>query len=75
MPVSNGIKLKGTSIEVPGFNVPIILSDIPHHAIESLDSKLNNKSILLSLTINNQNCSRMHLFFITNYDKKKYKKK
>lgn len=49
MPVVNVIKQRGMSIETPGFNVPIVVSDIPHQAIDSLDSKLNNNSILLSL--------------------------
>lgn len=51
MPVSNVIKERGISIEAPGFKVPIIVSDIPHQAIELFDSKLNNNSILLSLEI------------------------
>lgn len=49
MPVFSVIKHRGISIEAPGFKVPIIVSDIPHQAIELFDSKLNNNSILLSL--------------------------
>lgn len=49
IPLRNGIKHKGISIDTPGFNVPIVVLDIPHHAIDSFDSKLNIKSILLSL--------------------------
>lgn len=51
MPVVNVIKQRGISIETPGFKVPIVVSDIPHQAMESLDSKLNSSSILLSLYI------------------------
>lgn len=36
-------------MEALGFRVPIIVSDIPHQAMELFDSKLNNNSILLSL--------------------------
>lgn len=53
IPLRNAIKHKGISIETPGFNRPIILLDIPHHAIELLDSKLNIRSILLSLEAKN----------------------
>jgi hypothetical protein len=49
MPVSKVIKQRDVSIEAPGFRVPIIVSDIPHHAIELFDSRLNNNSMLLSL--------------------------
>lgn len=48
-PVSKGIKHSGTSIEVDGFKVPMVDDDIPHQAMVVFDSKLNNKSILLSL--------------------------
>lgn len=51
MPVSSMIKQRGMSIEAPGFRVPIVVSDIPHQAIELFDSKLNSKSILLSLQV------------------------
>lgn len=51
MPVFNIIKQRGISIETPGFKLPIIVLDIPHQAIDSLDSKLNSNSILLSLYI------------------------
>lgn len=51
MPVSNVIKQRGISIEAPGFRVPIVVSDIPHQAIELFDSKLNTRSILLSLQV------------------------
>lgn len=49
MPVSSVMKQRGMSIEAPGFKVPIVVSDIPHQAMELFDSKLNNNSILLSL--------------------------
>jgi len=49
MPVSRVMKQRGISMETPGFKVPIIVSDIPHQAIELFDSKLSNNSILLSL--------------------------
>lgn len=49
MPVFSVIKQRGISIEAPGFKVPIIVSDMPHQAMELFDSKLNNNSILLSL--------------------------
>lgn len=51
MPVSKVIKQRGKSIEAPGFKVPIVVSDIPHQAMELFDSKLNNNSILLSLEL------------------------
>lgn len=51
MPVSNVIKQRGMSIEAPGFRVPIVVSDIPHQAMELFDSRLNSRSILLSLQV------------------------
>lgn len=49
MPVSRVMKQRGMSMEAPGFKVPIVVSDIPHQAMELFDSKLSNNSILLSL--------------------------
>ncbi|KYM86605.1 hypothetical protein ALC53_04066 [Atta colombica] len=40
MPVSRVMKQRGISMETPGFKVPIIVSDIPHQAMELFDSKL-----------------------------------
>lgn len=61
MPVFNIIKQRGISIETPGFKVPIVVFDIPHQAMESLDSKLNSNSILLSLYIRKRkNCNYIH---------------
>lgn len=51
MPVSSVIKQRGMSIVAPGFKVPIVVSDIPHQATELFDSKLNRRSILLSLQV------------------------